>query len=1268
MLKREIERLCRSSSIKSFILLSPVLLGVSGALAQSASLMTRTSGFDYDANGQLIRTITEPGSALNCLVTEFTRNAKDGQVETSTVRNCDPAKTPTTPNAPREATATATGDAAFAPRATGTTYSTDRRFVASTTNALNQFDQKVYDARFGGVVQTTGPNGLKITQAYDEFGRQTGQMRPGGFGSRTSYDLCSGVNGGTLAACPTINGAPAKWAITNTPLSGITADATGKLDFSKAVASGPYMRVYFDSLGREIRTETQGFDGNGTSRLVYVDTRRNALGDVTGKSQAYFAGDSALWTTTVSDVFHRTKEVDAPYGSGGTAVVTTAYHGLTTIVTSPKPGTASGTISTTQVRNAAGQVASIVDASGGSISRDYDAFGAVVRSTDPLRNVISAEYDSYGHKLKSYDPDMGVWTFSYDPLGQIRSQTGPRILAQGQVQRATFTYDVLGRLIARSDPDLDSAWFYDKPADQGSGCGLGVGKLCEEKTGSSYDRLVVYDSLGRAKSSTSSIRGTSYVTTLSYDPTSGQPSAVGYPDGFGVAYAYTPLGYLKSVSDAQVDGNGVSREVFWSGSTLDASARATEYKYNQIITTDNTYFDDGRLKTSVAGTAANSGGLLNLAYTYDKAGDLSTRIDLAAASSPIVYGYAYDALARLTSETRSGGNLASGQTMSWTYDAIGNITSQSDSAVFNGQLNTYNYNTSGSGSNLPHAVASVSGYVDGLPSARYAYDAGGNMTSSAGRTVAWTSFDMAQSIARNGTQLDYLYDGDHERALETYSLNGVQQRQTVYINPAAGTGLFYERETGVAGDNRKYYITAGSRTIGVRQNRSGVWSTQYWYKDQIDSNVATSDGNGLQVERLNYEPFGKRRAAAGATDVRGTLIASSTDRGFGEHEELDEVGLVNMNGRIYDASLGRFLSADPGVTHSGMSQSYNRYSYAENNPFGYIDPSGFDPWWNDFGDGEGQNHELDSYYLVDGSNVGIAYHGYDWTQQNLFLQNSDGSRTELGVMNGQSALGLDGSPLPGAYLGDQARVSDIYYLAGMVQQTPGYDALTADQKNSLYQFNPGVIGDAAAQARSQGRLQGFPDMGSSLAGFARMSVEGGAGAAALPYLTEMGVEALARASLSYPGMPALGSLTSDGLVVGGEWATYSGAAGGSATVAGGGAAAGAGAGEIAAEQAVDLTADRAVHILNRHMAGAGIPGKTEFPLEWSDRFSLHQISDVATDPASLRTTGKWDTPIITGTRYGVDIRVDLYPPNHPTMAGKISTGYPTNVPANPSGP
>jgi RHS repeat-associated protein len=100
---------------------------------------------------------------------------------------------------------------------------------------------------------------------------------------------------------------------------------------------------------------------------------------------------------------------------------------------------------------------------------------------------------------------------------------------------------------------------------------------------------------------------------------------------------------------------------------------------------------------------------------------------------------------------------------------------------------------------------------------------------------------------------------------------------------------------------------------------------------------------------LSPFPWGKRRNINGLSDVTDSLVGQTTDRGFTMHEHLDEMGLVHMNGRIYDPLIGRFMSADPILQAPGMLQSHNRYAYVMNNPLNLTDPSGFS-WWTRFRD------------------------------------------------------------------------------------------------------------------------------------------------------------------------------------------------------------------------------------------------------------------------------------------------------------------------------
>ncbi|MDP3915637.1 MAG: RHS repeat-associated core domain-containing protein [Bacteroidota bacterium] len=87
---------------------------------------------------------------------------------------------------------------------------------------------------------------------------------------------------------------------------------------------------------------------------------------------------------------------------------------------------------------------------------------------------------------------------------------------------------------------------------------------------------------------------------------------------------------------------------------------------------------------------------------------------------------------------------------------------------------------------------------------------------------------------------------------------------------------------------------------------------------------------------------GRRRSADDwSYTLDGNDLALFADRGFTGHEHLPWFNLYNMNGRLYDPLVGRFLNADPFIQDPGSTQNYNRYSYCLNNPLRYTDYSGY---------------------------------------------------------------------------------------------------------------------------------------------------------------------------------------------------------------------------------------------------------------------------------------------------------------------------------------
>ena len=128
-------------------------------------------------------------------------------------------------------------------------------------------------------------------------------------------------------------------------------------------------------------------------------------------------------------------------------------------------------------------------------------------------------------------------------------------------------------------------------------------------------------------------------------------------------------------------------------------------------------------------------------------------------------------------------------------------------------------------------------------------------------------------------------------------------------------------------------------------NRVLIGSTQsandtvYLHTDHLGSVEATTNALGQFVNRMSFSAWGERQKP----DWKPGNPAETflTTNGFTGHDQLDSHNLIHMGGRVYDPSLGRFLSADLFIQSPYDTQNYNRYSYVGNNPLSFIDPTGY---------------------------------------------------------------------------------------------------------------------------------------------------------------------------------------------------------------------------------------------------------------------------------------------------------------------------------------
>ncbi|QHS11192.1 RHS repeat-associated core domain-containing protein [Sinimarinibacterium sp. NLF-5-8] len=860
---------------------------------------TRTAAFTYaNGTGLLDKEVVEPNDATLCLVTQYAHDAY-GNRTTSTVRNCNGSALEGAAEAPAP-----TGNPAFVSRTSSVQYDARGQFPIASTNALGHAETRTFDPATGNPLTLTGPNGLTTRWQYDALGRKTQEIRADGNRTRWTYSYCSGVNGG-FAACPQ----HAQYLIEESPRS------------SNDTPNAPWVRSYYDLADRGIAVRTLGFDG---SSEIWQQTEYDSLGRVARTSRPHFSAESPWWTRYEYDAIGRTTAVIQPNNTW----TQTHYNGLTTRVTNALNQTEARTV------NSQGQLISVQDAAYNTLTYKYDAQGNLLGTTNPNGNVTVLQYDLRGRKTQMTDPDMGVWKYTYNALGELIRQTD----AKNQV--TTLQYDRLGRMTQRVEPGLTSSWHYDTYKGGALGaqtaCGKSIGKLCRaESSDSSYKRTYQYDDLGRPTQTQIAIAQVNYDTTLTYDA-QGRVQSMEYPKPalallpFAINYVYTELGYLKEIRDRT--GN----TVYWRAEQMDAEGRLKLQSYGNGHSKQHTY---SPLTGYLTDIETQGGSIQSLSYEYDAIGNMTSRSD---SRSLLTETFQYDILNRLKTATVNAPGITP-ITTSYDYDALGNMTGRSD-------LGSYVYNT-GATAVRPHAVRQIELIMGGIR--QYSYDANGNLTQDTGsadviasRSITWTGYNQPERIQSGNTKLDFNYGPEHQRIQQKNTSGLLGALTTTYVHPDNAGGLHFEKDTQGLKTEHRYYIVAAGQLVAIAKRKSsvagvlhGTVTLTYLHQDHLGSTTVVGDS-----EQLSYEPFGKRRFTNGKLDLFNSLAADATNRGFTGHEHLDDVGLIHMNGRIYDPRTARFMSPDPIIQAAANLQSYNRYSYALNNPLSYIDPSGYSLW------------------------------------------------------------------------------------------------------------------------------------------------------------------------------------------------------------------------------------------------------------------------------------------------------------------------------------
>lgn len=563
-----------------------------------------------------------------------------------------------------------------------------------------------------------------------------------------------------------------------------------------------------------------------------------------------------------------------------------------------------------------GRPLSLVEASGKNSSWAYDGVSvttvkdgiASTRTTDASGNVISVSDAG------------GTITYTLRNDGQPSSVTAP-----GNVV-TSFSYDGYGRRIKIEDPSagiqIDSCvWNSD-------------GSSVQTHTNPNGSIITYKDKYGRT---TSVERPGEYNTTYAYD-TYGRLSSEQSTNGTGVEYTYDAFDRVLSSRETVPDGKWLRKNYCYGDQGVLLSVQYESQ--SGVITTENYTYDNGYntnitlpdetivrclvsendlglatgIITGVIGreygfTAfglpayrkINDGNLQDFTYQFDPlTGNLLSRTD---GLNNKVETFGYDGLNRLTS---IGNRVIA-------YADNGNITSIEG-------VGAMDYGTS----SRPYQITALHPESEGLVPSRV-------------QNVSYTCYNRPSVLTEGGKSAAFTYDGDGNR-VKMYVADGSTQLLTRYY-----VGGRYEYDQTASGTRERLYLggDAYSAPMVLQRENDEEWTAYNIGRDYLGNITHIATSNGTLVAEYSYDPWGRLR------DPETLEIYAAGEepelflgRGFTGHEHLTWFGLINMNARLYDPLLGRFLSPDPYVQAPDFTQNFNRYSYALNNPLRYTDVTG----------------------------------------------------------------------------------------------------------------------------------------------------------------------------------------------------------------------------------------------------------------------------------------------------------------------------------------
>ena len=506
-------------------------------------------------------------------------------------------------------------------------------------------------------------------------------------------------------------------------------------------------------------------------------------------------------------------------------------------------------------------------------------------------------YDANQRLCKTTEPETGATVMGYDAAGNlIWSAAGTGLMDATQCntnegyasgRRVDRTYDNRNRLTDLVFPDSNGNqhWTYtadSKPAQVTTLNDAGSTTVVNAYTYNKR-RLLTGESISQPGwytwSSGNGFDANANLSTLTY------------PAGLSVDYAPNALGQATRAG------------TYATGVTYYPNGGIHQFTYGNGVV--HTMTQNVRQLPTRSRDAFGTTAVLDDSYDYDANGNVAAISDgLTGARGNRTMGY--DGLDRLISTTSPMYGTAGAH---YTYDVLDNLkTVQAP-----GRDQTYVYDPSNRLTNVTNTVGGAS--VIGL-----GYDAQGNLANKSGQTF---TFDYGNRLRVATSKENYRYDAAGRRVLAASPTLGNILSQ---YNQAGQ--LLYQQNARTS--NNYEYVYLGGSLVALRELPfAGGVNVKYQHTDALGSPVAVTDASKTVTERSEYEPFG---ALLNRTAHDGP--------GYTGHVSDAATGLSYMQQRYYDPGIGRFLSVDPVTADGNTGNNFNRYKYANNNPYRFTDPDG----------------------------------------------------------------------------------------------------------------------------------------------------------------------------------------------------------------------------------------------------------------------------------------------------------------------------------------